>query len=346
MRRTIGEHTLSTPLHAIASDNSDVNFPPQTKPRILVVDDQAANIQVLYQILASDYQVLMATSGAQAHHLCLSKKPDLVLLDLIMPDIDGYQVCQQLKADTSTRDIPVIFITAQSDEAAEEKGFDLGAVDFISKPVNPRIVRARVKTHLMLKAQSDLLRSWAYLDGLTGVHNRRFFDERIVAEMGRASRNQSALSVVMIDVDFFKRYNDHYGHQAGDDCLRRVASTLKTHLLRSGDHVARYGGEEFVCLLPDTGFAGAMQLATAIRKKIMSLQIAHAESSVAPYVTVSLGVGSKPENVQADARALIKLADTQLYQAKETGRHRIVGAELNFEPLPEVSSKIRKSKSS
>ncbi len=337
---------MKTKLQPNLSDDADSSFATQTKPRILVVDDQATNIQVLYQILAADYQVLMATSGAQALHLCLSKKPDLVLLDLIMPEMDGYQICQHLKADVSTRDIPIIFITAQNDEAAEERGFDLGAVDFISKPVNPRIVRARVKTHLMLKAQSDLLRSWAYLDGLTGVHNRRFFDERIVAEMGRASRNQTALSVVMIDVDFFKRYNDHYGHQTGDDCLRRVATTLKAHLLRSGDHVARYGGEEFVCLLPDTGFAGAMQLATAIRKKIMALQIAHAESSVAPYVTVSLGVGSKPENVQADARALINLADMQLYKAKETGRHRIVGAELNFEPPPEVSSKMRKSKTS
>ena len=337
---------MKTKLQPKLSDDADSSFATQTKPRILVVDDQATNIQVLYQILAADYQVLMATSGAQALHLCLSKKPDLVLLDLIMPEMDGYQICQHLKADVSTRDIPIIFITAQNDEAAEERGFDLGAVDFISKPVNPRIVRARVKTHLMLKAQSDLLRSWAYLDGLTGVHNRRFFDERIVAEMGRASRNQTALSVVMIDVDFFKRYNDHYGHQTGDDCLRRVATTLKAHLLRSGDHVARYGGEEFVCLLPDTGFAGAMQLATAIRKKIMALQIAHAESSVAPYVTVSLGVGSKPENVQADARALINLADMQLYKAKETGRHRIVGAELNFEPPPEVSSKMRKSKTS
>lgn len=337
---------MKTKLQTITPDDNDNSFPAQTKPRILVVDDQATNIQVLYQILAGDYQVLMATSGVQALNLCLSKKPDLVLLDLIMPEMDGYQICQHLKTDVSTRDIPIIFITAQSDEAAEERGFDLGAVDFISKPVNPRIVRARVKTHLMLKAQSDLLRSWAYLDGLTAVHNRRFFDERIIAEMGRASRNQSALSVVMIDVDFFKRYNDCYGHQAGDDCLRRVASTLKSHLLRSGDHVARYGGEEFVCLLPDTGFAGAMQLATSIRKKIMALQIAHAESAVAPYVTVSLGVGSKPENVQADARALINLADMQLYKAKETGRHRIVGAELNFEPLPDVSSKMRKSKTS
>lgn len=315
-----------TPVNA----NEDL-FPLPTRPRLLVVDDQPTNIQVLYQILSNDYQVLMATSGAQALALCASKQPDLVLLDLLMPDMDGYQVCQRLKADAATRDIPVIFVTAQTDESAEERGFDLGAVDFISKPINPRIVRARIKTHLMLKAQSDLLRSWAYLDGLTGVHNRRFFDERVNAEMGRALRNHTALSLVMLDVDFFKRFNDHYGHQAGDDCLRRVAKTLKNSLMRSGDHIARYGGEEFVCLLPDTDFAGAMQLAETIRQDIRNLQIEHAESSVAPYVTVSLGIGCKPENAHGTANSLISLADTQLYKAKEHGRHRIFGAELPLE---------------
>lgn len=330
---TPGESKNESPVNSLPTPTSNA------KPRILVVDDHAANIQILYQILASDYQVLMATSGTQALNLSLSKKPDLILLDLVMPDIDGYQVCERLKADNATRDIPVMFITAQNDEHAEEKGFDLGAVDFISKPVNPRIVRARVKTHLMLKAQSDLLRSWAYLDGLTGVYNRRFFDERLTAEIGRAGRHQSALSIVMIDVDFFKRYNDHYGHQAGDDCLRQVAQTLKHHLLRSGDHLARYGGEEFVCLLPDTDFAGAMQLATSLRKKIMSLHIPHAQSSVAPYVTVSIGVGSKPQTVHTDAKALLLLADQQLYHAKESGRHRIIGAELQEPELPGSSKR-------
>jgi diguanylate cyclase (GGDEF)-like protein len=132
----------------------------------------------------------------------------------------------------------------------------------------------------------------------------------------------------MLDVDFFKRFNDHYGHQAGDDCLRRVAKTLKTSLMRSGDNIARYGGEEFVCLLPDTGFAGAMQLAETIRKDVINLQIEHATSSVAPFVTVSLGIGCKPEKAHGSANSLINLADTQLYKAKEHGRHRIFGAEL------------------
>ncbi|MBY0573072.1 MAG: diguanylate cyclase [Undibacterium sp.] len=309
-------------------DHIDAAISAAPRPRILVVDDQATNIQVLFQVLTNDYQILMATTGQQALLLCASKKPDLVLLDVIMPEMDGYQVCQTLKNDALTRDIPVIFITAQNDEAAEERGLDCGAVDFICKPINPRIVKARIKTHLMLKAQSDLLRSWAYLDGLTGVHNRRYFDERVAAEMGRATRNKTALSVVMLDVDFFKRYNDRYGHQAGDDCLRRISTTVKNKLMRAGDHIARYGGEEFVCLLPDTGYAGAMRLAEVIGREIIALQIEHSDSSVAPFVTVSLGVASKPAHIMGTAIELISLADAQLYKAKEFGRHRCFGVEL------------------
>jgi PleD family two-component response regulator len=196
-------------------------------PRLLVVDDQPVNIQALYQAFAADHQVLMATNGPQALALCTSKQPDLVLLDVVMPGMDGYEVCRQLQADPATRDIPVIFVTAHNDEVAETRGLEVGAVDFISKPINPKIVRARVKTHLTLKAHSDLLRQWVYLDGLTGVRNRRFFDQQLASEWARSQRNGSALSVVLLDVDFFKRYNDRYGHQAGDDCLRRVAACMR-----------------------------------------------------------------------------------------------------------------------
>ena len=224
---------------------------PEVRPRLLMVDDEPLNIQTLYQAFAADHQVFIATNGAQALSLCAAKHPDLVLLDVDMPGMDGYEVCQRLKADVALRDIPVIFVTGHTDEAAETRGLDAGAVDFITKPINPKIVRARVKTHLTLKAQSDLLRQWVYTDGLTGVRNRRYFDERVAEEWGRAQREQRPLSVVLLDIDYFKRYNDHYGHQAGDDCLRRVGATLKASLKRQGDMVARYGGEEFVCLLPN-----------------------------------------------------------------------------------------------
>jgi len=252
------------------------------RPRLLVVDDQPVNIQALYQTFAADHQVLMATTGEQAIDLCASKSPDLVLLDIEMPGMDGYEVCRRLKAEALTRDIPVIFVTAHRDEAAETRGLDAGAVDFISKPINPAIVRARVRTHLTLKTQSDLLRKWVYVDGLTGVHNRRYFDERLDTEWSRAHRVGTALSVVLMDVDFFKRFNDRYGHQAGDECLRRVAAAMKASLKRPSDLVARYGGEEFVCLLPDTPLAGALKVAEEVRAHVHALQIEHADSTVVP----------------------------------------------------------------
>lgn len=261
---------------------------PPRLPRLLVVDDQPANIQVLYEVFSADHQVLMATRGAQALTLCANKLPDLVLLDVNMPDLDGLEVCRRLKADDITRDIPVIFVTAHDDERAETLGLEAGAVDFISKPINPRIVRARVKTQLTLKAQSDLLRRWVYIDGLTGVCNRRGFDERLANEAARARRNGSPLSVVLLDVDYFKRYNDHYGHQAGDDVLRRLGAALRDSVRRPGDLVARYGGEEFVCLLPETTLAGARALASQIGERVQALQIPHADAPLGA-LTVSLG---------------------------------------------------------
>ena len=302
---------------------------PTRRPRLLVVDDQPVNIQALYQAFATDHQVLMATGGEQALALCASQQPDLVLLDVVMPGLDGHEVCRRLKADPATRDIPVIFVTAHSDEAAETLGLALGAVDFISKPVNPAIVRARVRTHLLLKAQSDLLRQWVYIDGLTGVHNRRHFDERLTAEWGRAVRHGTALSVVLLDVDFFKPFNDHYGHQAGDDCLRQLAATLKASVKRPGDLVARYGGEEFVCLLPDTDLPGALDLAQQLGDQVGTLALPHAASSVAPVVTVSLGVCTKRDSTAGSAAALLREADAQLYIAKSRGRNQASGAELD-----------------
>ncbi len=312
----------------VSSFNVGADGAPR-RPRLLVVDDQPVNIQAIYQTFNADHQVLMATSGEQALQLCLSKQPDLVLLDVVMPGMDGFEVCRRLKEDEATRDIPVIFVTAQNDDATETRGLDAGAVDFISKPINPKIVRARVRTHLTLKAQSDLLREWVYTDGLTGVHNRRYFDERLAVEWSRAVRNGNALSVVLLDVDFFKRYNDCYGHLAGDECLRRVARALKTCVRRPSDLVARYGGEEFVCLLPDTDLKGAMTVAEELGQLLFVQQIAHADSSVASVVTVSLGVCSKRSGAGGSAEALMREADAQLYVSKARGRHQASGTQMH-----------------
>ncbi len=301
---------------------------PAARPRLLVVDDQPINIQVMHQIFAADHKVFMATSGAQALAFCRATPPDLVLLDIVMPGIDGFEVCTALKADPNTRDIPVIFVTAHTDEAQETLGLELGAVDFISKPVNPAVVRARVKTQLTLKFQTDLMRKLVFLDGLTGVFNRRYFDQQLSIEMSRAVRAQSPLALVMIDVDFFKRFNDRYGHQAGDDCLRQIALTLKESLRRPADLVARYGGEEFACILPDTAFADALAIAQELEQSVRHKAIAHADSDAANMVTISLGVAGYGGHAVAQAESLLALADAQLYCAKNAGRARICGDQL------------------
>jgi diguanylate cyclase (GGDEF)-like protein len=270
----------------------------------------------------------MATSGAKALTLCKDDPPDLVLLDVVMPEMDGHEVCARLKADEATRNIPVIFVTSHTDAEEETKGLELGAVDFIAKPVNPAVVRARVKTHLTLKAQSDLLRQMVFIDGLTGVANRRCFDERLDTEWRRAARSASPLALLMLDVDHFKRFNDRYGHQAGDECLRRVASAIKGGLLRPGDLVARYGGEEFACILPGTDFEGALAIASRIEQIVRGLQVEHVDSDVSDVVTVSIGVSANlPERDGGPAR-LLALADAQLYRAKHSGRGRACGAPL------------------
>ena len=293
------------------------------KPKLLVVDDQAINIQVLYRCFAGDYQVFMATNGEQALAICQSNPPDLILLDVVMPGLDGFEVCKRLKADATTSHIPVIFVTAHTDPAQETHGLNIGAVDFIAKPVNPDVVRARVKTQLTIKFQSDLLRKLVFLDGLTGVFNRRYFDQQISTEWARAARNHSPLSLILLDVDYFKRFNDQYGHQAGDDALRMVSAALKSCLRRPADLVARYGGEEFGCVLPETSFEDAQLIANELERKVRELAVPHASSSVDSVITISVGLATRLGHADGDVKDLVGLADRMLYKAKNTGRGRV-----------------------
>ncbi len=295
------------------------------RPRILVVDDQPTNIQTLYQVLKGDYDVAMATDGSQAIDLCQRRPPDLVLLDVVMPGIDGFEVCRRLKTDPATRDVPVIFVTARDSTEDETLGLEVGAVDFIAKPVNPPVVRARVRTHIALKRQADLLRSMAFNDGLTGVANRRWFDERLQVEWLRCRRNKMPLSLILFDLDHFKAYNDRYGHQAGDDCLRAVASAMKSRLGRPADLLARYGGEEFVCLLPETPLEGARAKAEDLGRAVLELAIAHADSPTAPVVTISRGVAMAAPALDGNPGELLQRADEHLYAAKRAGRNRTEG---------------------
>ncbi|OHX11467.1 diguanylate cyclase response regulator [Chromobacterium sphagni] len=298
------------------------------RPKILVVDDQSVNILLVREIFKHDYGVFMAQDGEQAIAQCQAVMPDLVLLDLVMPGMDGFEVCRRLKADARTRAIPIIFVSAQREEADEVRGFELGAVDYITKPVNQTILRARVRTHLELKRQTDLLSTIALIDGLTGIANRRKFDQDLQVDWLQCARNQQPISLLMLDVDYFKRFNDHYGHQVGDDCLRQVAQAIRQSIRRTIDLAARYGGEEFACVFPDTDANGAAYLAQNILSAIRGLAIPHTASEADSVVTVSIGIATAMARPSDSPQALVENADRQLYEAKRGGRARICAAEL------------------
>ncbi len=295
------------------------------KPLILIVDDTPSNIQLLADALRDEYRVKFATNGHTALELAGREGdvPDIVLLDVMMPDMDGYDVIRGLQAADATRRVPVIFITAKSDPGDEARGFALGAVDYIAKPFHVPIVRARVRTHIDLKRKTDLLESLARRDGLTLVANHRGFQERLQDEWLRARRNRWPLAVIMADVDCFKEYNDHFGHGAGDECLRVIASALSSAIRRPADFIGRYGGDEFVALLPQTDAEGAQITAGRMRHAVEAAGMPHAYSSVGPIVTVSLGVASEIPRDDRPPAAIVDAADRALYLAKREGRNRV-----------------------
>ena len=292
------------------------------KHRILIVDDEPVNIKYLLGILKSDpnYEIFIANNGKKALEIASSKQLDLILLDIIMPDMNGYEVCSQLKKQHHTQSIPIIFITALDSEIDEGKGFEMGAVDYIAKPLHPIVVKARVKTHLQLKRQSDILTKLSFTDGLTGLFNRGYFNQHILAEWTRSKRNQTVMSLVMADIDFFKLFNDGYGHLAGDECLKEVARCLSHALTRESDACCRYGGEEFISLLPATDLEGALLVANKQLEAVRALSL----PDISSKVTVSLGVASLiPQKYDNNYEILISMADSALYRAKRAGRNCI-----------------------
>jgi diguanylate cyclase (GGDEF)-like protein len=288
--------------------------------RLLIVDDAMENIQILNHVLGGEHEVLFAMSGARALELARQHQPDLILLDAVMPGMDGYEVCAALRASPEVRGIPVIFVTALTTPEDETRALEAGAVDFITKPFNVAVVRARVRTHLTLKRQSDAMRELTLTDALTGVANRRSFNDAIDNEWRRCGRAQAPLSVIMVDIDHFKRYNDAYGHQAGDACLVQVADAMRSCAGRPPDLLARYGGEEFIILLPQVGAQGAETVAKRILAAVRALAIPHRMSSAGESVTVSLGVATAVPG-KGSCDALVRTADNALYQAKEAGRN-------------------------
>jgi len=291
--------------------------------RILVVDDAMENIQILHHALREEHEVLFALDGEQALQIARDQQPDLILLDAVMPGMDGYAVVAAMRGSPRLQGIPVIFVTALSQPEDETRALEGGAVDFISKPFNVAVVRARVRSQLTIKRQADAMRELSMTDGLTGVANRRNFNDTVDAEWRRCARAQLPLSVIMIDIDHFKLYNDHYGHQAGDTCLQQVSAAMKRCATRPQDLLARYGGEEFILLLPQEGLEGAEVIANRILEEVSKLAIPHAASPTAPRVTLSMGLATMlPPPDSMDPSPVIRTADAHLYRAKQTGRNR------------------------
>jgi len=289
--------------------------------RILVVDDAMENVQILFEALQQEQEVLFALDGARALELARTQHPDLILLDAVMPGMDGHAVYAALRAAAETRDIPVIFVTALKTPEDETRALEAGAADFITKPVNAAVVRARVRTQLTVKRQADALRALTLTDQLTGVANRRAFDERLDAEWRRCARAGLPVALILADVDHFKAYNDHYGHQGGDACLVQVAAALRRAASRGHDMVTRYGGEEFAILLPQLDAAGAEGVAQRLLDELARIALPHAASPTAPCVTMSLGIAGMVPNDALGAEILVASADALLYQAKAGGRN-------------------------
>lgn len=325
--------------------------------KILIVDDSSINVRLLTQLLEKyNYCTEIAKNGLLALQVVRNNPPDLILLDIMLPDMNGYAVCKMLKADPKIQDIPIIFMSALEEVPDKVKAFEVGAVDYMTKPFEPVEMIARIETHLRLRSlqvklqqqnnqlqkeirdryvaetalkQANLkLKRLANLDGLTKVANRRLFDDTLNQEWRRLQRDSLPLGLILVDVDYFKGYNDFYGHLAGDDCLRQIARSLSQSIKRPADLVARYGGEEFAILLPNTKTEGAVNVAQRIQEDIHTLAIPHEQSQVAKIITVSLGISAMVPSSEQSPEDLIASADRALYQAKQNGRDRMIADRL------------------
>lgn len=293
------------------------------KAKILIVDDDALNRIILEKTLSDEHDVYLVTSGEDALAFVKHTQVDLIILDIMMPGMNGYEVLVQLKENSISQAIPIIFISANNRHEDEVKGLELGAMDYIGKPFSAAIVKVRVRNQLLIKQKNDLLEILVSIDGLTEIPNRRYLDENLERGWRRSKRNNSPLCVLLIDIDHFKRYNDYYGHRAGDECLKTVAKTLAAQCERGGDFVARYGGEEFVAVLPETNQQGAIVFANKLRNAVNDLNIEHNASLNATHVTISIGIASSESSQAYTEKALLEEADSGLYNAKKLGRNQI-----------------------
>ncbi|MBI9091343.1 MAG: diguanylate cyclase [Desulfobacterium sp.] len=305
---------------------------------ILIIDDSKTNIGTLSAVLElHGFKTITARSGKMGIQRAIYAKPDLILLDIMMPGLDGFETCCLLKADDGAKNIPVIFMTALADMESKLQAFDAGGVDYITKPFEEAEVLARVKTHLTigrlqqeLEARNRELAALVHIDGLTRIANRRHFDRYINQEWKKMRREKGCMALIFIDIDYFKQYNDYYGHQAGDECLKQVARLFDNAGQRPADLAARYGGEEFVILLPNTDNTGAKHIAKSIQTSLQELQIPHARSTVSSRLTCSMGIAwCKVSDQVFSVEIFIGMADAALYRAKTQGRNKFIISDKN-----------------
>jgi len=301
---------------------------------ILVIDDSKLIAHVAKNILSKQgHEVLLAEDGETGLDIAKDNEPDLILLDLILPGIDGYGVCQRIKNDSNIADIPVIMLTSKAEHADKVRGLELGASDYVTKPFDEGELLARVNTHLRIKELHESLQEknrqlleMANRDGLTGLYNHRYFQETLFKDFQRAVRYKESLSCIMFDVDHFKKFNDTYGHQTGDVVLKTLGGLVK-ELMRDSDLAARYGGEEFTLILYHTTKNDAVMIAERLRKTVE--QHKFKSENLILNVTISIGVASYYHPDIQDAKTLIECADKALYKAKEEGRNKVVAFSEN-----------------
>ena len=302
--------------------------------RILVIDDSAVQIEFLNSILKNDYEITMCQTAADGLRAAKEGGYSLILLDVVMPDMDGFTLIRELKATDLTRHVPVIMITGLADIQYEERGLLLGAVDYIAKPFSPVIIKARVNTHIQLYRYQNQFQEQALVDQLTGVANRRRYEAESAARWKDAVRFGQPFSLCMFDIDKFKVYNDTFGHPAGDRVISAVAKEVSAHFRRATDLFARYGGEEFVAVFVGTAAESAFEFMKSVRQAVENLHIPH-NSPVSPWVTVSIGGVTVTPKVGNDFNTCLKLADTMLYDAKRFGRNQVVWYNEGKEQLRE-----------
>lgn len=286
---------------------------------VLVVDDDTVSGEMISEGLKSFCTIYQLSNGQAALDFCKNTLPDMILLDLNMPEMDGAATLAHLKAEPFTKDIPVIFITADMSAETENKCWEAGCVDFVTKPLTIQTLRHRVNAHLASKFMFDMLKRQATTDGLTGIQNRRYLDDFLLKQSKLCERTNRPLGLLLLDIDHFKKFNDTLGHQAGDACLKRIAGCLRHLVRRPTDCIARYGGEEFIIVLPDTDAVGVKRLADTIHKEIEDLNIQH-PSVANNRLTVSIG-GTVTNHRPALPKQMIKKADENLYLAKANGRN-------------------------